>query len=343
MPDAGAGGWRSGDRVPGVAGAAGHNPPVGATIGPDLGRNRKRGATGNVFFIAHPMMVQEAASMSDSPCILSPVRAGIPALLVMLAFVVLCAGCVDSSRPPGTGPDTAVPSGTPAGPGADTCTFDRLTGDAGVHISQGDSCYFTTHTPMDFLTDLRMHPDTPVMVLDVPDTWITRHDAELLMREIDSLEPAAPVVSPISSYWPHNQTSTVGNEAMFLLEGYRTGRYPPGLCSLYSFAPDRTEVRSWWNTYGKQDLPDERDAVRIVQDACPEVKGYPSDELPPRSIRTEKTPDGWYVAFIQEGSGLPILSARCYHVGNDRNVTVTGTVNHSIMVLPQDFSPQRCG
>lgn len=340
-------GWEGGDPGPGCR-ALPVQPVttlrVGATIGPDLPAGTGNVVHGNVFFIAHPMMVQEAASMSDTPCILSPVRAGIPALLVMLAFVVLCAGCIDSSsRTPDTGPDTAVPSGTPAGPGSDTCTFDRLTGDTGVHISQGDSCYFTTHTPMDFLTDLRMHPDTPVMVLDVPDTWITRHDAELLMREIDSLEPAAPVVSSISSYWPHNQTSTVGNEALFLLEGYRTGRYPPGLCSLYSFEPDRPAMRSWWNTYGKQDLPDERDAVRIVQDACPEVKGYPSDELPPRSIRTEKTPEGWYVAFIQEGSGLPILSARCYHVGNDRNVTVTGTVNHSIMVLPQDFSPQRCG
>jgi len=138
--------------------------------------------------------------MSDTPSILSPVGAGIPALLVMLAIMVLCAGCVDSSsRTLDAGQRSAVPQAAPAGPGADTCTFERLTGDPGVHLSGGDSCYFTTHTPMDFLNDLRMHPDTPVMVLDVPDTWITCHDAELLMREIDSPEPAAPVVSPLSS------------------------------------------------------------------------------------------------------------------------------------------------
>lgn len=63
--------------------------------------------------------------------------------------------------------------------------------------------------------------------MDVPEGWITPEDAGQLMQEIDSGEPAAPVVSPLSSYWPYNQTSTVGNEALFLLEGYRTGGIRP--------------------------------------------------------------------------------------------------------------------
>jgi hypothetical protein len=133
----------------------------------------------------------------------------------------------------------------------------------------------------------------------------------------------------------------VGNEALFLLEGYRTGRYPPALCSLYYFNPDRTEVQSWWNTCGKGGLLNERNAIELLQNTYPELRAYPSDELPPRSIRTEQTPDGWYVAFIQEGSGLPILSARCYFVGNDQVTMVTGMVNESIMFLPQDFSPRQ--
>jgi len=102
-------------------------------------------------------------------------------------------------------------------------------------------------------------------------------------------------------------------------------------------------VRTWWNTCGKHGLSDERDAIRLVQDTYPELRAYPSDDLPPQSIRTEQAPEGWYVAFIQEGSGLPILSARCYYVGCDQTVRLTGMVNESIMVLPQDFSPQRCG
>jgi hypothetical protein len=181
------------------------------------------------------------------------------------------------------------------------------------------------------------------MVLDVPDDWITLQDAVLLMKEIDSKDPAAPVVSPLSSYWPISETSTVGNEALFLLEGYRTGKYPPALSSLYYFNPDRTGMRSWGDSYGKLGLIDDQDAIRILENTYPDLFAYPSDGLPPRSIKTEQVPEGWYVAFIQEGSGLPILSARCYYIGNDKRSQLTGMVNESIMILPQDFSPQRCG
>jgi len=184
--------------------------------------------------------------------------------LVALAAVLLSTGCIDSfSNRLDFRQGTITPSDTATGLDTDACSFDRLIGNADVHLSTGDSCYFNSHTPMDYLDDLRMHPLQQVMVLDVPDTWITLHDAELLMLEIDSDEPAAPVVSPLSSYRPFNQTSTVGNEALFLLEGYRTGKYPPALCSLYYFRPNRTEMRSWLNAYGKQDLADEWVAIRI--------------------------------------------------------------------------------
>jgi hypothetical protein len=102
-------------------------------------------------------------------------------------------------------------------------------------------------------------------------------------------------------------------------------------------------MRLWWDSYGKLGLIDEQDAIRILQNTYPDLFAYPSAGLPPRSIKTEQVPKGWYVAFIQEGSGLPILSARCYYIGNDKTSQLTGMVNESIMILPQDFSPQRCG
>jgi hypothetical protein len=214
-------------------------------------------------------------------------------VFILLAALLLSAGCTGTSPTrPDTGPGTALPSGTATVTSAGTCTFDDLIGNAETHFIRGDSCYFRTHTPMDFLEDLRMHPYDPAMVLDVPDGWITLRDAELLMQEIDSDEPAAPVVSPISSYWPFHQTSTVGNEALFLLEGYRAGTYPPVLCSLYYFTPNRTEVRSWWNTYGKQGRIDEGDAIRILRNAIPDLRTYPSDALPPRSVRAKQAPEG---------------------------------------------------
>lgn len=264
-------------------------------------------------------------------------------ILILLTAALLASGCSTSSpalTDPGSG--TPVRSGTTPCP-ADNCTGADSNRTGVASLSKENSCYFSTHGPMDFLDDLRMHPLVPVTVLDIPDGWITKGDVALLMQEIDSEDPAAPVISPLSSYWPFNQTSTVGNEALFLIEGYRTGKYPPRLCSLYYFRPDRSEVRLWWESYGRPGRIEEQDAIRALQRTYPDLLSYPSDGLPPRSIRTEVADDGWYIAFIQEGSGLPILSARCYHVANDGATRLTGMVNQSIMVLPADFSPKRCG
>jgi hypothetical protein len=65
---------------------------------------------------------------------------------------------------------------------------------------------------------------------------------------------------------------------------------------------------------------DEATAVKIIKSEFPEMKGYPSDQLPPKSIRTEKSDNGWYVAFVQEGSGRPIISAKCYFVDTTKNI-----------------------
>lgn len=182
-----------------------------------------------------------------------PMRLRILLTLVLLAAVLLGAGCTESSPTTGTTtPGIVTPPNTATGLTADPCSFEYLIENAEGHFFQRDSCYFRTHTPMDFLNDLSRHPHQPVMVLDVPDDWITLQDAAMLMQEIDAQEPAASVVSPLSSYWPFNQSSTVGNEALFLLEGYRTGRYPPALCSLYYFKPNRTEVQLWWNSDGER-------------------------------------------------------------------------------------------
>jgi hypothetical protein len=70
---------------------------------------------------------------------------------------------------------------------------------------------------------------------------------------------------------------------------------------------------------GKESI-DEATAVQIIKSKFPDLKAYPSDQLPPKSIRTEKSDDGWYVAFVQEGSGRPIISAKCFFVDNTKNI-----------------------
>ncbi len=74
---------------------------------------------------------------------------------------------------------------------------------------------------------------------------------------------------------------------------------------------------------GKNDLT-ESEAISLLKAAYPEFKNYPNDNLPPQSIQTKQASDGWYVAFVQEGSGRPILEAKCFLVRDDKTITSIG-------------------
>lgn len=101
--------------------------------------------------------------------------------------------------------------------------------------------------PSAFLDLLVEHPGIAYSVATPPPAnWITADDVEALMTRIDSDEPAALVCSDLDSYLPSGETSTEGREALFLIEGLREGSYPPRLCSVHYFYPDRDEYRSWW-------------------------------------------------------------------------------------------------
>ena len=85
----------------------------------------------------------------------------------------------------------------------------------------------------------------------------------------------------------------------------------------------------------------ETEAVNVIKAEYAELYEYPSDMLPPKSIKTEKVGSEWYVAFIQNGSGRPYISARCFKVKNDLSVEETG------YFIPEDdseitFSPVTC-
>ncbi len=84
----------------------------------------------------------------------------------------------------------------------------------------------------------------------------------------------------------------------------------------------------------------ESKAISILKNAYPEYQNYPNDNLPPQSIRTEKDIDGWYVAFVQEGSGRPILGAKCFFVNYDESIRVIGEFNPTIEDI--DFSIKTC-
>jgi len=80
-----------------------------------------------------------------------------------------------------------------------------------------------------------------VTVYEAPSNWITDKHLKELINLVDSDEPARPVCSVYSSYIPIGKLSTVGNEAMFLLEGFRKGYYPSEICSIDYFEGRRYE------------------------------------------------------------------------------------------------------
>lgn len=73
----------------------------------------------------------------------------------------------------------------------------------------------------------------------------------------------------------------------------------------------------------------EYEAVFIVKNAYQKYDNYPNENLSPQSIRTEKEPNGWYVAFVQEGSGRPIIGAQCYFVNKKREISYLGEFKSS--------------
>ena len=65
-------------------------------------------------------------------------------------------------------------------------------------------------------------------------------------------------------------------------------------------------------------------AVIQIKAKYPELKDYPSDKLPPRSIVIEQEQNNLYVAFVQNGSGRPILGARCFLIKSDNTIVGNG-------------------
>lgn len=82
-------------------------------------------------------------------------------------------------------------------------------------------------------------------------------------------------------------------------------------------------------------------AIEILKNKFTELNQYPSNNLPPKSIKTEKSNDGWYVAFIQEGSGVQIINAKCFFVKNIETISQIEYISQDNNIFGE-FSPKQC-
>ena len=136
---------------------------------------------------------------------------------------------------------------TPAGTRGQSAQPDRahavvcLSG--GADLKCPEAFDFQHGDPLAFLTFLRTAP-SPFSVFGLHKGWLRPSDVAPLLALARSKEPCAFVVMSIASYIPPGR-STVGQEALFLLDGIRHGQYPPTLHSHAYDRKSRTELLRW--------------------------------------------------------------------------------------------------
>ena len=82
--------------------------------------------------------------------------------------------------------------------------------------------------------------------------WLTEDDMPRLIDLLDSEKNCAAVNSIFSSALPQ-QSSTIGREAAFLIEGFRSGKYPPTMDSVRYFEFDADSILQWWAGFNSAD------------------------------------------------------------------------------------------
>ena len=101
----------------------------------------------------------------------------------------------------------------------------------------GDSLWTYDTSPIELLESLTDMGDPqaagyrfPLTLNDAPAGWLNEESVKPLVAKVRSTVPCRGVVHLYSSRLDLGG-STVGREALFLIEGYLEGKYPPGLIS----------------------------------------------------------------------------------------------------------------
>lgn len=96
-----------------------------------------------------------------------------------------------------------------------------------------------------FLLNYLTQKKTRIWLVGESSGWVKESDIPALINLLDSEEPCSSVMSFLSSTID-TTWSTVGNEAAYLIKGYREDRYPPGLVSQHH-RWEKEEIQNWWN------------------------------------------------------------------------------------------------
>jgi hypothetical protein len=110
---------------------------------------------------------------------------------------------------------------------------------------------FAKKNSLDFLEYLKKIPITPIYSFEQPLVdWVKEEHIPALVALLDSQEKSMSVSLMASSHL--RIKSTVGDEAAFLIAGYRAGKYPPGLNSRKLTQAEKNEIREWWKNFSRE-------------------------------------------------------------------------------------------
>jgi hypothetical protein len=114
--------------------------------------------------------------------------------------------------------------------------------------------------------------------------------------------------------------------------------YSKAVC-VFANSVEKLGQRGW--IVDEQQISEEF-AISLVKNQYPELQDFPSSGLPPKVIHSEKASDGWYVMFETQGSGRPLIEAKCYLVDNAKTVTLTGKYTPKTDDIQVSLSPKTC-
>ena len=127
--------------------------------------------------------------------------------------------------------------------------------DTNLYSQKQNEFDFKASNPEEFIEFLKdhIHPLGFYTINDDVqiDNWIKEEHIPKLMELVDSKESCLHVVSTYSSTLPF-KLSTVGNEAIFLIQGFRKNRYPPRPTSMNISLSEKEEILKWWQDRQKQ-------------------------------------------------------------------------------------------
>ena len=117
----------------------------------------------------------------------------------------------------------------------------------------GDTFDWENLGPIDFLELLKSKKNEKCptySVFGMHTKWVKINHIPDLVALLDSKEPCANVCSIYSSFLDCNK-STIGREAAFIIEGFRSGNYPPAGNSGRS-REQIDEIKEWWKSFSNK-------------------------------------------------------------------------------------------